>query len=161
MSNKKALKTVKPMFKRVIKIVSFVLMFTLLFTSMPMDGFVALAEQAIEESTLITVEEELEQYRTEFTKTYLKSDGTLEAVVSAAPIHFKENGEWVEIDATLEADENEKGAEILKNKKGPFSVEFPEELQNDSEISIEKGKNRISIKLLETKKSKAKKENIF
>lgn len=145
------------MFSKFLKFISLTLILTLIFTSMPMDGFAALAEQAIEESKLITVVEELEQYRSEFTKTYLKSDGTLESVVSSAPIHFMDNGEWVEIDSTLESDKNEKGVEILKNKKGSFNVELPTEIQNDSEIAIEKGKNKISIKLLETKNSKAKK----
>ena len=156
----------KSTFKRIFKKHKFLLrsiavslVLALLFTSLPMDGIIALAEQAIEDSKLITVVEELEEYRTEFSKTYLKSDGTLEAVVSSNPIHFNEDGEWVEIDSTLETAENEKGEEILQNKKGSFNVELPAELQNSSEIAIEKGENKISIKLLETKKSKAKKNN--
>jgi len=157
MTHKRTLKFTKSIAGRTKKVISFILIFTLLFTSLPMDGIVALAEQAIEEANLIKVEKELEQYRTEFTKTYLKSDGTLEAVVSATPIHFKEDGEWVEIDSTLETAENEKGEEVLKNKKGPFSVELPEELQNGSEVKIENGENESSIKFLDTKKSKAKK----
>ena len=140
-----------------LKTISLTLILTLFFTSMPLDGITALAEQWAEDSRLITVEKELEQYRTEFSKTYLKSDGTLESVVSSVPVHFMEDGEWVEIDSSLEADENEKGTEILKNKKGSFNVELPTEIEKDSEIAIEKGKNKISIKLLETKSSKAKK----
>ncbi len=154
--------TFKRIFKKhklLLRSIAVSLVLALLFTSLPMDGIIALAEQAIEDSKLITVVEELEEYRTEFSKTYLKSDGTLEAVVSSNPIHFNEDGEWVEIDSTLETAENEKGTEILKNKKGSFNVELPAELQNSSEIAIEKGKNKISIKLLETKKSKAKKNN--
>ncbi|MBE6760817.1 MAG: DNRLRE domain-containing protein [Ruminococcaceae bacterium] len=154
--------TFKRIFKKhklLLRSIAVTLVLTLLFTSLPMDGIIALAEQAIEDSKLITVVEELEEYRTEFSKTYLKSDGTLEAVVSSNPIHFNEDGEWVEIDSTLETAENEKGEEILQNKKGSFNVELPAELQNSSEIAIEKGKNKISIKLLETKKSKAKKNN--
>ena len=57
--------------------------------------------------------------------------------------------------ATLETNENEKGEKVLKNKRGPFDVEFPEELQNGSEVKIKKDENEISIKLLDTKKSKA------
>ena len=144
-------------FSKFLKFISLTLILTLIFTSMPLDGFAALAEQWAEDSRLITVEKELEEYRTEFSKTYLKSDGTLESVVSSLPIHFMENGEWVEIDSTLEADENKNGTEILKNKKGSFNVELPTEIENGSEIAIEKGENKISIKLLETKNSKAKK----
>ena len=143
--------------KLILRSIAVTLVLVLLFTSMPLDGFAALAEQWVEDSKLITIEKELEQYRTEFSKTYLKSDGSLESVVSSNPIHFKEDGEWVEIDSSLEADENEKGTEILKNKKGSFNVELPAEIEKDSEIAIEKGKNKISIKLLETKSSKAKK----
>ena len=57
----------------------------------------------------------------------------------------------------MEPAENEKGEEFLQNKKGSFNVELPAEIKNGSEINIGKGKNKISIKLLETKKSKAKK----
>lgn len=153
----KTVKSINKFHNIIMKSIACILMVALFVTSMPMDGFAALAEQAIEDSKLITVEKELEQYRTEFTKTYLKSDGTLESVVSSNPIHFKDDGEWIEIDSTLETAENEKGEEILQNKKGSFNVELPTEIQNGSEIAIEKGKNKISIKLLKIKNSKAKK----
>lgn len=142
-----------------LKTISLTLVFTLIFTSLPMDGIIALAEQAIEESKLITVVEELEQYRTEFSKTYLKSDGTLEAVVSANPIHYEQDGEWVEIDSTLEITENDDGKEVYQNKKGKFKVNLPTQLESGAEVEIEKGENKISIKLLENKKSKGKKNN--
>ena len=63
------------MFSKFLKFISLTLILTLIFTSMPLDGFAALAEQWVEDSRLITIEKELEQYRTEFSKTYLGKTG--------------------------------------------------------------------------------------
>ena len=104
--------------KLILRSIAVTLVLTLLLGSMPLDGFAALAEQIVEESKLITVVEELEEYRTEFSKTYLKSDGTLESVVSSNAIHYEQDGEWVEIDSTLEITENDEGKE---ENKYPFS----------------------------------------
>ena len=65
---------------------------TLLLAALPFNGLFASAEQiepSAECQDSFFVVEELEQYRTEFTKTYLKSDGTLEAVVSSPPYILK------------------------------------------------------------------------
>jgi len=163
---KKSLKHPKSIFKRIFKkhklllrSIAVTLVLTLLFTSLPMEGFIALAEQIKEDSKLVTVVEELEEYRTEFSKTYLKSDGTLEAVVSSNPIHFNDDGEWEEIDSTLQIARNDDGKEVYQNKKGKFKVNLPTELESGSEVEIEKGDNKISIKLLENKKTKGKKNN--
>jgi len=122
---KKSLKHPKSIFKRIFKkhklllrSIAVTLVLTLLFTSLPMEGFIALAEQIKEDSKLVTVVEELEEYRTEFSKTYLKSDGTLEAVVSSNPIHFNDDGEWEEIDSTLQIARNDDGKEVYQKKKG-------------------------------------------
>lgn len=98
--------------------------------------------------------EELEQYRTEYSKTYLRNDGSLEAVVSASPLHFKELGAWVDYDNTLELDEDEG---IYKNKKAPFSVELPDSTNNNKKITITKDGFTVELKLLGAKGVKAKK----
>ncbi|MBQ3088563.1 MAG: Ig-like domain-containing protein [Clostridia bacterium] len=137
--------------------ISLTLILTLLLTSLPLSGIFVSAEQTEESPVITSVIMELEQYRTEFSKTYLKSDGTLESVVSSNAIHFKDGGRWVEIDSDLEITENTEGKEVYQNKKGPFTVNLPTELESDSEVEIKNGNNKISIKLLETKNSKAKK----
>ena len=77
----------KPLFK----LLSALLCISILFTGGTFDAFATV--QKPDYSNLIV--EELEKYRTEYSKTYLRNDGSLEAVVSASPLHFKELGSWV------------------------------------------------------------------
>lgn len=159
------LKTLKQNSKRlfykhkvVTRVTSMLLVFTLLFTSLPLGGMVASAAEVNDENTIITVEKELTEYRTEYSKTYLMSNGTLESVISANPMHYKnDSGSWLDIDSTLVLEETEDG-EVYKNKAGGFDVSFPTKNENGSSVKIESGEHTIEIELVEGKKSHARKD---
>ena len=117
-----------------LKFISLTLVLALLFTSLPLGGMVASAAEVNDENTIITVEKELTEYRTEYSKTYLMSNGTLESVISANPMHYKnDSGNWVDIDSTLVLEETEDG-EVYKNKAGGYAVSFP--TKNESGYSV-------------------------
>lgn len=46
--------------------------------------------------------QELDEYRTANTKQFLMSDNSIQAVMYNEPVHYNENGEWKDIDNTLE-----------------------------------------------------------
>lgn len=59
--------------------------------------------------------EELEDKRQESSKSFKMSDGTTVTADYGTPVHFKENGKWVQYDNSLKnADDNQ---EKLENKK--------------------------------------------
>ncbi len=105
------------------------------------------------------IKKELEQYRTEFSKTYLKSDGGLESVVSPSALHFKnEKGEWEEIDQTLVL-KTEDGQKVYETKNSPMTVRFPAELNSsDTGVTLEAEGHKIVVELLDNKNSKASKK---
>ena len=64
------------------------------------------------------LEEEIEK-REENTKYFKMSDGTIQAAQYSVPVHFEQDGKWVDYDNTLEevdADESELNHNIAKNK---------------------------------------------
>lgn len=64
------------------------------------------------------LEEEIEK-REENTKYFKMSDGTIQAAQYSVPVHFEQDGKWVDYDNTLEevdADESELNHKIAKIK---------------------------------------------
>jgi len=143
--------------KRALKLKRFiasVLIFTLMFTGIQWNYIVnAAGEEPY-------IKKELTEYRSEYTKTYLKSNGELESVVSSHALHFRnEKGKWEEIDQSLVLKEKD-GIEVYETKNSPLTVSFPAETDSSNAVTISAGGDNISIELLENKKSKAeKKEN--
>ena len=74
---------------------------------------------------------EVPEKRDEFSKTYKRADGSFTSVVSKTPIHKLENGEWEEINNTLEAKND-----IISNADGAFEVEFPETITDNEKITV-------------------------
>lgn len=93
-----------------------------------------------------TIIGEIKSKRDRFTKVFQKSDGTSVAVVSSTPVHYEENGKWVDIDNTLvEATENDET--VYENKSNDFTVELPQEMDENDVVSIEKDGYSISFNL--------------
>ncbi|MBE5928287.1 MAG: hypothetical protein E7267_02790 [Lachnospiraceae bacterium] len=77
--------------------------------------------------------EEAEEFRTEYSKSYLRSDGTYVQVTAMKPIHYKNGDKYDEIDNRLQkVIRGEKT--FYENRKGNYQVSFPEELQDPVEI---------------------------
>ncbi len=87
---------------------------------------------------------ELTEERDRYTKVYLHADGTLTAFVSGEPLHYEQDGEWLDIDNTLQVD-SVNGQEVLTNTDNEYNVELPKELDSSSEIKISSGDHSISF----------------
>lgn len=101
---------------------------------------------------------EVEEKRDEYSKTYKRADGSYTAVVSSTPIHTYENGEWKEINNTLEANGG-----LIKNAEGIYDIEFPETLSENDKITVSNGEETLSFSVNEISESNgvvAQKENI-
>lgn len=70
---------------------------------------------------------EIPSLRNETSKVYATPEGNYRAEVSLEPIHYLENNQWVEIDNTLVATEDE---QYFENKKNKFKVKFPNKPKN-------------------------------
>lgn len=98
---------------------------------------------------------ELTEKRDEVTKYFAMSDGTIKACIYPQNIHYMDDGEYKEIDNTLEQS-NENGKNYYKNKKNSFSVRIPETLADDYvEFSDENG--YVKFKLLGASSKKLEK----
>ena len=72
--------------------------------------------------------------RDEYTKHFKMSNGLNKAVKYAQPIHYKENDEWVNIDNTLEYNQE---TEKYENKANSFKVKFDKKIESEELFSIE------------------------
>lgn len=87
---------------------------------------------------------EIMEERDRYTKVFSDSQGNKSAVVSATPIHYNDNGKWVDIDNTLI--ENASGDSYI-NTDNEFIVSLPTELSDDSCVVFEKNENYLSFNL--------------
>ena len=76
-----------------------------------------------------------ETRRDETTKHFIMSDGSRKAVKYSQPVHYRENGKWVDIDNTLEYDNK---SDEYSNKSNSFDVRFKEDFSDSDFFSIEK-----------------------
>lgn len=98
---------------------------------------------------------ELVEKREENVKHFLMSNNAIQAVMYSEPVHYKEGGEWKNIDNTLTLEnalekEDFKG---YKNKNNSFSVKIASEVQDSNLVSIKKDKYKLSFNLISDKKS--------
>ena len=84
--------------------------------------------------------EEIEELRTEFSKTYLKAAGIYETQYYEESIHFFEKGKFENIDNTLK---NIDG--VYTNTANRYSVVFPEKLNCDSSVEIKNNNNILKL----------------
>lgn len=146
-----------------LRIISAVLVFSLLLTSLPFSSLRARGQAADVESAGISVIEEIEELRDEFSKTFLMSDGTYRAVVAALPLHYLEKDKdedmrWENIDNSLSLVTNEKGQREYKNTKASFDARLPEMLGENRALSISKDGFTLSMEMLNVQSKVAAKQ---
>ena len=146
------------MFKRFIRILSFVLIISLLWNMLPVsvlgaelraaqdeaDTPVALESGIIEETEQpedIIIIGELTDRRTENIKEYLLSNGNTLAAVYGTPVHYQKDGQWKDIDNTLTA----KADGTYVNTAGAWDVSFPQTLSSANHITITKDGYTLSF----------------
>lgn len=91
--------------------------------------------------------QEITEKRSEYSKTYERGDGTYTTILSADPVHYKDNGDWQEIDNSLSLVLID-GEQKYVNKQNDMKVELPSRMSTEEELSISKDTNKISFKLM-------------
>lgn len=93
---------------------------------------------------------EIISLRSEYGKQFDNGDGTITSYINTVPIHYWDNGEWVEIDNSLILDENGN----YTNKSSSFNITIPSEMtisnnlsDYDSDFQLEYEGYKISISL--------------
>lgn len=139
------------------KVLSIVLVFAILTISTPVTIFAN--DSSNEDFNDIQEEQpyilqELEENRTINTKQFLMNDNTVQAVMYNEPVHYEENGEWEEIDNSLDYQEstNDNDFNGYKTRKGDFSVKFAKKANSKKIVKISKDKYHLSWDLLDKNK---------
>lgn len=98
--------------------------------------------------------QELEEYRTIDTKQFLMSDHTVQAVMYNEPVHYEEDGAWVDIDNSLEFEESadEENFDGYKTKEGNFNVKFADNTEADKLVTITENDYELSWNMLNKSK---------
>lgn len=97
---------------------------------------------------------EVEEKRDEYTKVYKKSDGTYTAIMTEEPLHYLNNGVWEEINNTMSLSGNH-----YTNIDNLFNVEFPESIDSNENLTVEKDGYELSFSVDEIEDSSAVVEN--
>ncbi|MDE6752387.1 MAG: DNRLRE domain-containing protein [Eubacterium sp.] len=137
------------------KVISVILSVLIFFSAFPI---VSLADEIPEtenENNEPVVVQELEEERNENTKHFLMSDQTVKAVVYSEPVHYEENGKWLDIDNSLEYEKETSDDDFngYKTKNGDFDVKFAKNANSSKLITISKDKYSLSWNLLNKAKA--------
>lgn len=128
-------------FKPYLRILVWSLVFSLLFSIIPLNS-IAAAMEDINNNPGVVEHSELIEKRTEKSKTFANSDGTLTTQIFENPIHYKNSsGQWISIDNTIEA----KPDNTLTNKSNNFNVKFQKQISNSQLLEINKDNLVISM----------------
>ncbi|WHY01333.1 DNRLRE domain-containing protein [Neobacillus sp. DY30] len=85
------------------------------------------------------VKEDTEK-REENVKHFLLKDHTYEADVYPFPVHYKENGQWKDIDNTLvESTDSETNGPVLENKANNLKIKFAKKTNQNDLVRIKSG----------------------
>lgn len=92
-------------------------------------------------------------------KHFRMTDGSNMAVVYAAAVHFEENGDWVEIDNSLELrNEAENGLlpeQVYVNRRNSFGVSLPAALGKERWLRVSNSGHSLSFRLVGLQESEA------
>ena len=152
------------------KLLAFLMAILILAVSLPTYAFATLIDTADDDNaeeqmssateeisfpkSEVYVLEEDTALRTENTKHFKLSDGTVKAVSYAQPVHYMdENGKWIDIDNALTLNGNEYS---VKNKQ---EIKFANKSGSTGLISIKDGEYKIDFTPLNTNKVSVEIEN--
>lgn len=133
--------------KYIKRIFSFVLATILLFSTIPVS--LAVQDMLVEEADAKIVRE-VTELREESVKHFLCEDGSYIAATYSAPVHYKENGEWKEIDNSLSLDRtslSESGKPTYTTKAGGLDVSIPQDFSDEQKITAKNKGYEISFGL--------------
>lgn len=85
----------------------------------------------------VHVVEEIVDRRTEYTKVFQLSNGLHLASMYATPVHYEVDGQWAEIDNTLQQT-NTRSGNTYTNTAGVWQVSFPQSMTKENGVTITK-----------------------
>lgn len=150
--------------KKKVTVILFCLAVTSIFSAAFFYGFDSdkqsvYADTGDVQSTLnkATIEREITDRRTKFTKTFSMSDGTYTAAVYSMPINYKKNGKWKEIDTSLVKSSSKS---YYKTKSTSLSIMAGKSYKSNSLIRLKRSTDSLSWTLtgLNAMSKKAKKK---
>lgn len=97
---------------------------------------------------------EVKEKRDEYTKVYKKSDGTYTAIMTEEPLHYLNDGVWEEINNSMSLNGN-----LYTNLDNLFNVEFPESIDSNENMTVEKDGYELSFSVDDIEESSAIVEN--
>ena len=121
--------------KQIKRIFSVFLATVLLISAIPLSLAV---QNLLAEETPPKIIREATELREESVKHFLCEDGSYIAATYSAPVHYKENGEWKEIDNSLSLDRttlSESGKPTYTTKAGGLSVSIPQSFSDGQKIT--------------------------
>lgn len=119
------------------RIFSIIIAVALLVSAVPVS--LAVQNLLVEETTSKIVRE-VTELREESAKHFLCEDGSYIAATYSAPVHYKENGEWKEIDNSLSLERttlSKSGKPTYTTKAGGLSVSIPQDFSDGQKITIQ------------------------
>ena len=119
------------------RILSIIIAVALLVSAVPVS--LAIQNLLVEETTSKIVRE-VTELREESVKHFLCEDGSYIAATYSAPVHYKENGEWKEIDNSLSLDRttlSKSGKPTYTTKAGGLSVSVPQNFSDGQQIAAQ------------------------
>ncbi len=133
--------------EKVKKIIATALVFVFMSSLIPANVYAAsskdskndLKDADFSTSSLGKIVGEATEKREKQTKVYRKDDGSFEAVIYDSAIHYKDaQGDWKDIDNSLEDANDTNGNGILKNKDNSFALEISKNAKSDKLVNIKK-----------------------
>lgn len=148
-----------------VRIVSLILAMVLLFQMSPLQVFAAdpeettTADEAIvytgdelaganTADTEIYIEGEVNELRTEYEKHYRLTDGSFMVVQYQAPVHYLSNGEWEDIDNSLQPVSLFNGTEQYQSVNGDSIQAFSADLSNGTVMTMVKDDYMITMSVI-------------
>ena len=127
--------------KTLLALCSYMLVIVFVFNLLPLQamaletGAPSAAQDIQTDATEVTVLEEIEENRTQFSKEFLLSSGLHMTAVYATAVHYEQDGQWLDIDNTLVSTGLD-GSAAYTNTAGIWDVSFPQQLTADSRITV-------------------------
>ena len=113
-------------------------------------GTTVTEETATAETSVIPevyIEGEVTELRSEYEKHYRLTDGSFMAVQYQVPVHYEDDGQWVDIDNTLEAVTMFSGDRVYQTVNGENVQAFAADLTDGTIMTMANGDHMISMSI--------------
>ena len=149
--------------KRLLRIMSFVLAFIMLLEIGPIHVFATekppeeevpeiplpeiTAPEPVTEMPEVYIEGEVQELRNEYEKHYRLTDGSFMAVQYQVPVHYEDDGQWVDIDNTLQPVTMFSGDTVYQTVNGENVQAFASDLSNGTIMTMATDDHMISMSI--------------